>query len=892
MIGQTLSHFKITAKLGEGGMGEVYRAEDTKLGREVALKVLPDEFAQDPERMERFAREAQMLASLNHPNIAGIYQVEQVDDVQFLVMELVEGDTLQERIARGPISVEETARIGLEMAQGIEVAHEKGIVHRDLKPANVKLTPEGQVKILDFGLAKALEGELDRGEFMDTQSPTVAATLAGIIIGTAPYMSPEQAAGQVADRRSDVWSYGVVLAEMLTGRRQFGGETVSHTLASVLKDEPNWEQFPKDVPLRVLDLLQRCLRKDAKQRIQAIGDARVLWEEYLADPEAFEATTEASTAHEPIPTWKKLLPWALATALAVALFVVANNQGGSTNQSQPVVRAVIPPPPDHHWLVNFQKPSFAVLSPDGLQVAFTAFAEEAIEPQLWVRPLDSPVGRSLPDTEGAALPFWSPDSSHLAFFANDKLKKIAISGGAPISLCDAPRGRGGTWNRDGIIVFSPSSREGLSRVSAAGGECVPVTQLDNEADDLSHRMPYFLPDNNQFLYLARRGTRRRNSNTVRIGSLDGSSDLDLVASTTSAIYASGRLLFSRDTTLVAQSFDPEQLEFRGEAIPLIESVLELPGTGAPFFSTSETGNLVHFSGYATRNSQLLWKDRGGTDIAKLGEPQVHGSVYLSADGMWASSEITGEDDQQDLWIYDIDRDLRSRFTFDPGNDVAGVWSPDGDRIVFSSDRDTSVFDLYLKDVGGTGEPDLLYASANAKYPFSWTPDGKTVLFHEVGGERGTDILALPTEGDRVPVPIIQSKFREAEPAVSPDGRWLAYSSNESGQIEVYVTTFPQAERKWQISISGGRQPTWTKNGAEIVFINASWDALVAAEVRPAGDTFEVGSIRDLFTVDLRPGAGRDWHVTPDGERFLLNMNPLFSAPVLHLVINWPAMLED
>ena len=356
-------------------------------------------------------------------------------------MELVEGETLQERIARGPISVEETARIGLEMAQGIEVAHEKGIVHRDLKPANVKVTPEGQVKILDFGLAKALEGEPDRGEFMDTQSPTAAATLAGIIIGTAPYMSPEQAAGQVADRRSDVWSYGVVLAEMLTGRRQFGGETVSHTLASVLKDEPDWEQFPKDVPLRVLDLLQRCLRKDAKQRIQAIGDARVLWEEYLADPGAFEAATEASTAHgEPIPTWKKLLPWTLATALAVALFVVATNQGGTTNHSQPVVRAVIAPPLDHQWLVSWRargNPSFAVLSPDGRQVAFSAFVEEASEPQLWVRPLDSPVGRPLPDTEGAGLPFWSPDSSHVAFFANDKLKKIAISGGVPISLCDA-----------------------------------------------------------------------------------------------------------------------------------------------------------------------------------------------------------------------------------------------------------------------------------------------------------------------------------------------------------------------------------------------------------------------------------------------------------------------
>ena len=867
-------------------MGEVYRAEDTKLGREVALKVLPEGFAQNPERMERFEREAQMLASLNHPNIAGIYQVEQVDDVQFLVMELVEGDTLQERISRGPISVEETALIGLEMAQAIEVAHEKGIVHRDLKPANVKVTPEGQVKILDFGLAKALEGELDRGEFMDTQSPTAAATLAGIIIGTAPYMSPEQAAGQVADRRSDVWSYGAVLAEMLTGRRQFGGETVSHTLASVLKDEPEWEQFPKDVPLRILDLLQRCLRKDAKQRIQAIGDARVVWEEYLADPGAFEI--RAGTTYQPIPTWKKLLPWTLATALAVALFVVTSDQGGSTDHSQPVVRAVIPPPLDHQWIVSGRNPSYAVLSPDGRQVVFSAFAQEASEPQLWVRPLDSPVGRPLPDTEGAGLPFWSPDSSHVAFFANDKLKKIAIGSGAPISLCDAQRGRGGTWNRDDVIVFSPSSREGLSRVSASGGDCVPLTQLDNEAGDLSHRMPYFLPDDNHFLYLARRET----SGTVRIGSLDGSSGLDLVASTTAAIYASGRLLFSRDATLVAQSFDPEQLEFRGEAIPLIESLLELSGT-SPSFSTSETGNLVHFSGYATRNSQLLWKDRQGTDIAKLGEPQEHQSVYLSADGMWASSEITGEDGQEGLWIYDIDRDLRSRFTFDPGNNVAGVWSPDGDRIVFSSDRDTSVFDLYLKDVGGTGEPGLLYASANAKFPFSWTPDGKTVLFHEVESQQGGDILALPTEGDRVPVPIIQSEFFEVEPAVSPDGRWLAYSSNESGEFEVYVTTFAQAERKWQISNSGGRQPTWTKNGAEIVYITATWDTLVAAQVRAAGDTFEVGSIGGLFPVDLRYGVGRDWHVTPDGERFLLNTNPrMFTTPELHLVVNWPAMLQD
>ena len=910
MIGTTLAHFKITGKLGEGGMGEVYRAQDTKLGREVALKVLPELFAQDHERMTRFAREAQVLASLNHTNIAAIYSLESAEatgestdrdpeaaglragrsgEVNFLVMEIVEGETLQERIARGAVSLEEGARIGLQIAQAMEVAHEKGIVHRDLKPANVKINPDGQVKVLDFGLAKALEEEADPADIANSPTLTAAATQAGIIMGTAAYMSPEQAAGSVADRRADIWSYGVVLSEMLTGRQQFGGETVSHTLASVLKDEPEWDRFPKHVPSRVVDLLQRCLRKDAKQRLQAIGEARVLWEEYLADPQAFEVAAEAAAiGFDAVPAWKRLLPWGVAATLALALGFVALQWSNLAKQPPSLLRTSILPPEGHDWYLNPTRPGRVNISPDGSQLVYSAIAEGESTPSLWVRPLDSPVGRPLSNTEGAGYPFWSPDGRHIGFFTNDKLKKIAVGGGPPVSLCDAQNGKSGSWNKDGMIVFSPEPTSSLSRVPAAGGDCVAITVLSEEIGEISHRHPVFLPDGDHFLYLA----RRSGPNVLRVGSLDGETSQDLLETPTNADFADGRLLFYREGTLMAQPFDPVGLELSGEAVPLIEEVLEIPGASASVFSVSEIGSLVYQTGQSTLNSQLVWRDRTGADLGDLGEPVDQASIALSTDGTWGAANIDSEEGHDDIWLYETGRGLRTRFTFSPGNEVSPSFSPDGTRVAFSSDRESTTYNLYIKEVGGTGEAELLFASEDRVFPYSWTPDGMTILFVALKGG-ANDLYALPVDGERVPIPLIESEFREGDPIVSPDGRWLAYSSSESGEREIYVTTFPNAERKWQVSVGGGRQPRWTRDGSEIVYISGNWDALMAAEVDPTGQTFKVGSNTKLFDVNLRPDLGRDWDVTADGERFILNPSPdRGRVSPLHHVTNWPAILEN
>ncbi len=918
MIGTTLAHFKITGKLGEGGMGEVYRAEDTKLGREVALKVLPEAFAQDDERMARFAREAQVLASLNHTNIAAIYALETAQaetqdgsseaaglragrsdadavapSVKFLVMELVEGETLQERIARGAMSVEETARVGVEIARAMETAHEKGIVHRDLKPANIKVTPEGQIKVLDFGLAKALEEETDPADIANSPTLTAAATQAGIIMGTAAYMSPEQAAGSVADRRADIWSYGVVLSEMLTGRQQFGGETVSHTLASVLKDEPEWDRFPQHVPPRIVDLLQRCLRKDAKQRLQAIGEARVLWEEYLAEPESFEASAEAAaTGYQPLPAWKRILPWAVAALLGIGLALVALQWSRLANQPQPLLRTTVLPPEEHNWYLNGIRPGAPVISPDGRMLAFSAISEEGGPPMLWIRPLDSPVGRSLQSTEGAGYPFWSPDGRHVAFFAEGKLKKIAVGGGPPVSLCDASNGKSGSWSEQGVIVYSPTSGSELFRVTASGGDCVAVTELDKEAGENSHRHPVFLPDGEHFLYLARRSLAG-GENLLRIGSLGGNVNLELVETPANAAYAMGRLLFMREGTLMAQPFDTRRLQLEGEAVPLVEGVLGIAAAALHVFSVSETGELIYQSGRASMESQLVWKDRSGVETGTLGDPTDQQAIFLASDGSRAATFMPGEDGLEDIWLYDVPRELLSRFTFHADNDSSPEWSPAGDQIVFSSNRETNRFDLYIKEVGGAGEAQLLHSSEGLKFPSGWTPDGKMVLYSEWTPGANNAIRAVPIEGDGEPITLVGTEFDENHGRVSPDGRWLAYSTNESGAREVFVTTFPSSGRKWQVSVRGGRQPVWTKDGGEIIYLNNEFDTLSAAEVSSEGETFEIGSVVDLFDVDLRPDRGRQWGVTADGERFLLNTAPKGGRVLpLHFVVNWPAILEN
>ncbi len=651
MIGASLVHYHVTDKLGAGGMGEVWLATDTKLGREVALKVLPLDFAEDPDRHARFEREAKVLASLNHPNIAHLYGLESAvaeggetdtgtdTEIHFLVMELVQGEGLDELISRGPVPVEEAARIALGIAEALEAAHAQGIVHRDLKPANVKIRPDGTVKVLDFGLAKAWE--TDATDHSLSFSPTITkhATLEGVILGTAAYMSPEQAAGTPADQRADIWAFGVVLWEMLTGHKLFEGETLSHVLASVLKDEPDIEALPDDTPPRLKELVARCLRKKPRERVQAIGDARIVLEEYKADPVSFEAPA-ASLVHEtePVPGWRRMLPWA-----AVAVFAAALAASLLLRPSPPktVLRATIPPPADSLFNLAPASPGPVAVSPDGNRLAFTAQGDDG-SVMLFVRRLDSPDAVVLSGTEDAQYPFWSPDSRWIGFFTgrDGTLKKIDTSGGPPVTLCNASNGKGGSWGSENVIVFAPNATEPIHRVSAAGGESTPITEIDGSHHN-SHRHPRFLPDGRHFLFLGRGNSDAQSS--VLLSSIDGGESRELLLLSTQAEYASGKLLFVRESTLMAQPFDADSFELGAEAVPIAEGVMHIPGSAVAVFSASPGGVIAYQSGEAEASTTLEWRGRSGQPDGVLGTRRPTNRRFFrpTAGSPWRRSPTPG-----------------------------------------------------------------------------------------------------------------------------------------------------------------------------------------------------------------------------------------------------------
>jgi eukaryotic-like serine/threonine-protein kinase len=887
MIGETLAHFKITDKLGEGGMGEVYRAEDSKLGREVALKILPEAVAGDPERLARFQREAKVLAALNHPHIAGIHQVEEANGLHFLVMELAEGETLQERIARGPIPLNDALPMALQIADALEAAHEQGIVHRDLKPANIKVTPQGQIKVLDFGLAKALEEDRSSGDIMNSPTLTAAATQAGIILGTAAYMSPEQAAGQLADRRADIWSFGVVLAEMLSGRQQFTGETVSHVLAAVLQSNPDLKSLPGETPAPILDLIEHCLRKRPKQRLQAIGDARVLIEDYLADPESFRrlgVTPEKEVSAQPA-IWR-WLPWAVAAAAILGATVIALWPESPT-PPPPATRAYIPAPPGGEFNLGSDYPAPVSVSPDGRTLAFGIRGEDDVE-RLWIRDLDDLDARPLTGTEGALYPFWSPDSRHIGFFAGGKLKKIEATGGPAMALCEAPNGKGGTWNSAGTIVFAPSHNTPLHKVSAAGGESVALTQFDSALGEDSHRHPRFLPDGDHFVFVARAGGGGAGSNSrVKIGSLEGEVS-ELMPATSNVEYAAGHLLYVFDQTLMARPFDAETRELTGDAFPLAENIYVDLGAVLGSFSVSDQGTLAYQTGSPRESvrASLQWRSRSGEILSEVGAPDSYIEVQLSPVGSQAIvAKADFESGNTDLWLVDLDRELQTRFTFETGADYFVAWSPDGETIAFSSNRSGS-FELYSKSVTGGGQEQLLREGEGTSYPSSWSPDGRYLVYQSnVGG--GEDMFAWDVEGGGEPIPLQPTKFNDTVPMVSPDGNWLAWAGDDSGRWEIYVTPFPEGGRKWQIS-DGGDWPRWRSDGKEIFYLTAE-GKLMATQVDGSGDTFKVGATQELF--ELGPyNDGFDYDVTADGQRFLIvkqaEQKEHQNQQPMTLVLNW------
>jgi serine/threonine protein kinase len=864
-------------------MGEVYKARDTRLDRTVAVKVLPARLSENPEFRQRFEREAKTISQLSHPHICTLHDVGHQDGVEYLVMEFLEGETLTERLAKGPLPLEQVLRHGIEIADALEKAHRQGIVHRDLKPGNVMITKSG-VKLVDFGLAKLAAPPGASPLFSGLSVlPTQAGenlTAEGTILGTFQYMAPEQLEGKEADARTDIFALGLVLYEMATGKKAFTGKSQASLIAAIIHTQPEAISSIQPMTPPALDrVVKTCLAKDPDDRFQTAHDVRLQlqWIAEGGSAVGLPAPVAAKRKSREKIAWL-LVPVAAIAAAAATTFVIRLR----TEAPRAVVASLLPP----------EKSSFAfdsgpmALSPDGRRMAFVATSSG--NTMLWVRPLSGVSAQSLAGTEGASFPFWSPDSRFLGFFAGGKLKKIEGSGGPPQTLADAGFGRGGAWNRDGVILFAPTARDAIYRVSAAGGEPSPVTKLDVKASEFSHRWPVFLPDGRRFLYLAQASLTGTEKNGIYAATLDGGERKLLLNTNTNVVYAPpGHLLFQRDRTLLARPFDPKALRFTEEAFPVAENVSLFMNVASAAFTASDTGLIAYQTGRGGGQTQLTWLDRAGKPVGTVGAPGYLAGPRLAHDGRRLA---VGTEDSQgfaDIWIYDLERNTPTRFTFDPNADFAPVWSPDDSRIVFSASRKNPA-DLYEKNSAGTGSEAPLFASITFKIALDWSPDGRVLLF-QANDPRTRNIFDLWTYSvaDRKATPFLQTAFNEVLGRFSPDGRWVAYVSNESSREEVYVMPFPGPGGKWQVSTAGGRSPTWTRGGREVVYV-APGDEIMAVEVS-TDPTFRAGIPRVLFKTHLRPPPGRQFDVTPDGERFLVNLRPgdEVSDPVT-LVQNWAA----
>jgi eukaryotic-like serine/threonine-protein kinase len=874
-IGQQLASYEITALLGKGGMGEVYRARDNKLKRDVAIKILPDEFSRDDDRVSRFQREAEVLASLNHPNIAQIYGLEESGSARCIVMELVEGETLADRVARGPIPVEETLNIAHQIAEALEAAHERSIIHRDLKPANVKVTPDGKVKLLDFGLAKAFEGTPAVTTL--SNSPTLVHTVPGsnaeVIIGTAAYMSPEQARGFAADQRSDVFSFGCVLYEMLTGKQAFHGDTVSDILASVLAREPNFALLPANLNSKIPELLRRSLEKNPRRRWYAVGDLRFEIEAALTAP------TVSAAANLNVTTTHKRREWAIGAVAALTIVALAILLFRDLNRSEPaeVQFQVVTPP-------TTGAASMAV-SPDGRKLVF--LGSDQRRTQLFLRALDSANAQALPGTEGAAYPFWSPNSRSIGFFADGKLKRIDVQGRGVQEVARALLGGGGTWNQNDVILFNGSPTSGIFRVPAAGGPVIEVTRLDSPPS-IRHLFPYFLPDGRHFLFYAGGGPDPQG---VYWGDLESKDRVRLFDSDSASVYSpSGYLLFIRQNTLFAQRFDAARRALLGDPFSVAEqAAFDAPNIGA---ISAGAGLLAYRTGGSSATRQLVWFDRSGKLLGDAAPPDEFSpnNLQLSTDGgrVALDRRVNGN---LDVWVLEPARRITTRYTFHPAVDVAPVWSPDGDRMVFTSARNGTI-GLYLKSSSGAGNEDLLLESPDPKVVNDWSQDGRFIIYRNSDPKNGQDLWVLPLFGDRKPYPFLATPFNEADAQFSPDMRWVVYQSDESGQYQIYVQPFPGPGGKWQVSSAGGTQPRWNRNGRELFYIAADGKLMsVSIETTTGSQTFKASTPVELFTshtVEASPNTQRaQYAVSPDGLRFLMNV-PVDSADVspITVVLNW------
>ncbi len=939
MIGVNLGQYRVTGELGAGGMGEVWRATDEKLGREVALKVLPPEFAADPDRMARFEREAKVLASLNHPNIAHLYGLESVNtqmaagtaapqdsqgspemvvghasrvpdtDVEslsdadadagpnskpktqnsklpaeagtviFLVMELVEGKDLSELIARGPIPVDEAIPIALQIAEALEAAHEAGIVHRDLKPANIKLTEDGVVKVLDFGLAKAWESE--GGDSSVSMSPTMTrhATVEGVILGTAAYMSPEQARGKKVDRRADIWAFGVVLWEMLTGDKLFDGETVSDVLAAVLTREPDLSELPSDTPPQVRRVLGRCLQRDPRRRIRDIGDVRLELEEDPSVGDDWVGLTEAAAESRGRSPW---LAWAVAAAMTLVTIAFGWF----------LVRAPDPADgaPTHLALtlpyglffdVRESRP-VVVISPAGDEVVFSAHDGEAR--RLYRRSLNSVDAVALEGTEWARAPFYSPDGRWVGFSASDgRIKRVSLDGGQAVALAEGDWG-GGSWGEDGSIIYTPDYLDGLWRVAADGGPAEELTQPDPAVGELNHSWPDHIPGSDALLFTS----FRLPLSESRIELLDlstGERRLLVENGIFGRFVASGHLLFVREDVVLAAPFDPQKLELTGAPVPVLEDAYVAPYEGNSQFTVSDSGTLIHApASLLGPPREVVWFDRQGREEMVLEADRRYGAPSLSPDGR--SIALTVDDGNPDIWVYQLDRQVLNRLTFSPRSEHTPTWYPGGRRIAFV--LDAPPFHIYSVSADGSAEPTPVLETPIDSYAEAFSADGRWIVVRQLSSEED-DLGLLEINGGQEVRPLRKTRFKEKFATLSPDERFVAYQSDESGRNEIYIQSFPEPGVRIQVTRDGGDAPVWAGN-SDLFYWQG--DRLFAVGVRTT-PALTIGEPEALFTVsrDTTP-TSREYDVSADGQRILMVKIPEASRPrEAEIVLNWFTELE-